>query len=74
MNESNGKGNWSKVAEECRNRYNETNHSVTGFSPKYLLSVTALDANDTLRGRVRYSYFDAVKMLASRQFWVTVFG
>ncbi|GBP97500.1 hypothetical protein EVAR_70899_1 [Eumeta japonica] len=38
MNESNGKGNWSKVAEECRNRYNETNHSVTGFSPKYLLS------------------------------------
>ena len=37
MNESKGKINWSKIAEECRNRYNETNHSVTGFSPKYLL-------------------------------------
>ncbi|GBP11657.1 hypothetical protein EVAR_77780_1 [Eumeta japonica] len=43
MNESNGKGNWSKVAEECRNRYNETNHSVTGFSPKYLLSGESTD-------------------------------
>lgn len=37
MNESKKKTNWSKIAEECRNRYNETNHSVTGFSPKYLL-------------------------------------
>lgn len=37
INESKGKSNWSKIAEECRNRYNETNHSVTGFSPKYLL-------------------------------------
>lgn len=43
MNESKGKTNWSKIAEECRNRYNETNHSVTGFSPKYLLSGESTD-------------------------------
>jgi len=27
-----GKTNWSKIAEEYRNRYNETNHSVTRFA------------------------------------------
>lgn len=43
INESEGKTNWSKIAEECRNRYNETNHSVTGFSPKYLLSGESTD-------------------------------
>jgi len=43
MNESKGKTNWSKIAEEYRNTYNETNHSVTGFSPKYLLSGESTD-------------------------------
>lgn len=43
MNESKGKTNWSRLAEECRNKYNETNHSVTGFSPKYLLCGESTD-------------------------------
>ncbi|KAK2577718.1 hypothetical protein KPH14_012879 [Odynerus spinipes] len=28
---------WSKIAEECTEQYNRTEHSVTGFSPEYLL-------------------------------------
>lgn len=37
LNETKRKSAWSRIAEECTNKYNETNHSVTGFSPKYLL-------------------------------------
>lgn len=36
----NEKGNnraWTTIAQECVDKYNETNHSVTGFTPKYLL-------------------------------------
>lgn len=32
------KRSWATVAEECRKKYNETDHSVTGFSPDYLLN------------------------------------
>lgn len=32
------KRSWATVAEECRKKYNETDHSVTGFSPEYLLN------------------------------------
>lgn len=28
---------WSKIAEKCTDEYNRTEHSVTGFSPEYLL-------------------------------------
>ncbi|XP_025997227.1 uncharacterized protein LOC113005647 [Solenopsis invicta] len=28
---------WSKIATECTDQYNWTEHSVTGFSPEYLL-------------------------------------
>lgn len=28
---------WSKIAEECTDEYNRTEHSATGFSPEYLL-------------------------------------
>ena len=28
---------WSKIADECTDQYNRTEHSVTGFSPEYLL-------------------------------------
>ncbi|KAK2578587.1 hypothetical protein KPH14_000921 [Odynerus spinipes] len=28
---------WSKIAEECTDQYNRTEHSGTGFSPEYLL-------------------------------------
>ena len=38
LNEKEKKSAWSKIAEECTNKYNETNHTITGFSPKYLLS------------------------------------
>ena len=28
---------WTKIAQECVNMYNDTDHSVTGFAPIYLL-------------------------------------
>lgn len=35
---------WTTIAHECTNRYNETEHTVTGFSPKYLLEGKNFDA------------------------------
>lgn len=32
-----GKKAWTTVARECVDKYNTTEHSVTGFAPKYLL-------------------------------------
>ncbi|XP_023241431.1 uncharacterized protein LOC111639725 [Centruroides sculpturatus] len=37
INKRGKKKAWSTIAQECVNKYNETNHSVTGFSPRYLL-------------------------------------
>lgn len=37
INEKNEKTAWTTIAHECIERYNETEHTVTGFSPKYLL-------------------------------------
>ena len=38
FNDGNQRRSWAAVAEECTANYNETVHSVTGFSPKYLLT------------------------------------
>lgn len=43
LNEKHKKIAWSRRAEECKNKYNETNHSVTGFSPRYLLDGESTD-------------------------------
>lgn len=40
INEKNNKRAWTTVARECIQKYNETEHSVTGFAPKYLLDGT----------------------------------
>lgn len=40
MNENGNKKAWTTVAHECVKNYNETNHSVTRFSPSYLLNGT----------------------------------
>lgn len=37
INEKDGKRAWTTVAHECVNCYNETEHTVTGFSPAYLM-------------------------------------
>lgn len=37
MNEQNTKKAWTTVAHECIEKYNSTEHTVTGFAPKYLL-------------------------------------
>ena len=37
INEKVKKVAWTTIAQECVNKYNETEHTVTGFSPKYLL-------------------------------------
>lgn len=40
INEKNNKRTWTTIARECIQKYNETEHSVTGFAPKYLLDGT----------------------------------
>ena len=40
MNEEKGKRAWTTVARECVEKYNTTEHTVTGFTPKYLLNGT----------------------------------
>lgn len=37
INERKDKLSWTTIAHECTQKYNETEHTVTGFSPKYLL-------------------------------------
>lgn len=40
INEKNEKGAWTTIARNCIDKYNETEHTVTGFTPKYLLDGT----------------------------------
>lgn len=40
LNEKNKKKAWTSIAHECLKEYNETEHTVTGYSPKYLLEGT----------------------------------
>ncbi|KAK9746461.1 hypothetical protein QE152_g6106 [Popillia japonica] len=44
INETKGKKAWTTIARDCVDKYNITEHSVTGFTPKYLL-----DGTDTWR-------------------------
>ncbi|GAB1865864.1 Gypsy retrotransposon integrase-like protein 1 [Camponotus japonicus] len=37
INEEKNKCAWTTIAHKCVDKYNETEHTVTGFSPKYLL-------------------------------------
>lgn len=37
INEKGNKSAWTTIAHQCTDKYNETEHTVTGFSPKYLL-------------------------------------
>lgn len=38
MNEEKNRYAWTTIAHKCVDKYNETEHTVTKFSPKYLLS------------------------------------
>lgn len=40
INEKKGKKAWTSIAQECVKQYNETEHTVTGFAPAYLLEGT----------------------------------
>lgn len=40
INESDTKLAWTTVAQNCVKNYNETEHTVTGYAPKYLLNGT----------------------------------
>lgn len=40
INEAKKKRAWTTIAQECVKKYNETEHTVTGFAPKYLLDGT----------------------------------
>lgn len=40
INEKNNKKAWTTIARECVEKYNATEHAVTGFAPKYLLDGT----------------------------------
>lgn len=37
INDKEKKVTWTTIAQECTKKYNETEHTVTGFTPKYLL-------------------------------------
>lgn len=37
INETKEKKSWTSIARKCIDKYNETEHSVTGFAPVYLL-------------------------------------
>ena len=43
INASKGKYAWTTIAQECTARYNDTEHSVTKFAPKYLLEGTNIE-------------------------------
>jgi len=40
INEKEKKMAWTTIAHDCVKKYNETEHSVTGFAPEYLLNGT----------------------------------
>lgn len=40
INEKGEKRAWTTIARECVNKYNETEHTITGFTPRYLLEGT----------------------------------
>lgn len=40
INEKNNNKAWTTVAHDCVDKYNSTEHTVTGFAPKYLLDGT----------------------------------
>lgn len=40
INENSKKVAWTTIAHNCVDKYNETEHTVTGFAPKYLLDGT----------------------------------
>jgi len=42
INEKEEKKAWTTIARECVDKYNKTEHTITGFAPKYLL-----DGSDT---------------------------
>lgn len=71
MNEKKEKKAWTTIARECVDKYNETEHTITGFSPKYLIdgtNVTALpeelkrttDKDEWIRDR-RLAYENTIK-------------
>lgn len=43
INEKKGKVAWTSIAHECTQKYNETEHTVTGFAPIYLLEGRKVD-------------------------------
>ncbi|OWR52012.1 putative orf [Danaus plexippus plexippus] len=43
INEKKDKMAWTTIAHECIQKYNETEHTVTGFSPVYLLEGKAIN-------------------------------
>ncbi|MGR0272038.1 hypothetical protein ACUWC3_28380, partial [Klebsiella pneumoniae] len=40
MNEENNTTTWTRIAHNCVDKYNNTEHTVTGFAPRYLLDGT----------------------------------
>lgn len=55
LNENTKKVSWATVAEECRKKYNATDHSITGFSPDYLINGESTDVLPAeLKNKERY--------------------
>lgn len=61
INERDTKIAWSTIAHNCVKNYNETEHTVTGYAPKYLLygtDVTILP-NELKQKKTEYNLFQA---------------
>lgn len=59
INEKERKIAWTSIAQECVKKYNETEHTVTGFAPVYLLEGTNVailpnELKKKLKGRTGY--------------------
>lgn len=60
INEGKKKKSWTTIAHECVKKYNETSHSVTGFSPTYLLHGTDVTILPT-ELRKKRSHYDWIR-------------
>jgi len=58
INEKKIKSAWTTIAHECVDKYNKTEHTVTGFSPQYLLKGTnTAPIPEELKLKIRHILF-----------------
>ena len=68
MNEEEKKRAWTTVARECVDKYNKIEHSVTGFTPEYLLngSDTSIIPEELKKEKTRDDWINDRKLASER--------